>query len=82
MDIQATKLEILQFILNSNKESVINKFKSIVDKEKSEEIVGYTVSGEPLTIEKMNAKLAKSEEDYKAGRITTHENLLKEMKTW
>ena len=82
MDIQATKLEILQFILNSNKESIINKLKSIVDKEKEEEIVGYTIAGEPLTIEKMNAKLAKAEEDVKVGRVISDEDLAIEIESW
>ncbi|MFV0529863.1 MAG: hypothetical protein ACK5MD_00290 [Flavobacteriales bacterium] len=72
----------MQYILNSNKESVLAKFKSIIEKEKEQEIVGYTVQGKPLTVADMNEKLTRSEEDYKAGRVTTHEELLKEMKTW
>ena len=38
MDIQSAKLEIIKFLLNSNKESVISKFKSIIDRENIEKI--------------------------------------------
>ncbi len=77
-----TREQLAQYILNTAKDSVISKIKSIVSKEEQEEIVGYTVHGKPITAAEMNKKLARSEEDYKAGRVTTHEELLKEMKTW
>ncbi len=56
--------------------------KSIIEEGERTEIVGYTVQGKPLTVADMNEKLARSEEDYKAGSVMTHEELLKEMKTW
>ncbi len=82
MNIEATKLEIMQYLLNSNKESVLAKFKSIIEKEKEQEIVAYSVDGSSLTLKQFKKELDESEEDYKAGRVTSHEDLLKEMKTW
>lgn len=82
MNIQATKLEIMQYLLNSNKESVLAKIKSIIEKEKAEEITGYTVQGKPLTVAKMNERLAMAEEDIKAGRVISDEELAREIETW
>ncbi len=81
MNIQSTKLEIMQYLLNSNKESVLAKFKSIIEKEKEQEIIGYT-QGEPLTVAKMNERLATAEEQIETGRVISDEDLAKEIETW
>lgn len=81
MDIQATKLELIQYLLNTDKESLLLKVKELVLKEDSA-VVGYTGKGEPLTVALLKAKLERAEADYKAGRITTDENLAKEIETW
>ena len=77
-----TREQLAQYILTSAKDSVIDKFKSILVKEQIQSIVGYTVDGEALTIEMMNEKLELSEEDYKANRVTTDEELAKEIENW
>ena len=82
MNIQATKLEIVQYLLNSNKEALLSKIKSIIEQEKEEEIIGFTTNGETLTISKLNERLALAEKDIKAGRIITDEDLAKEIGTW
>lgn len=81
MDIQATKLGLIQYILNTKKESFLTKVKELVLQE-NDEIIGYSGNGEPLTIEALNAKLKRAENDYTAGRITTDEDLAKEIETW
>lgn len=81
MDIQATKLELIQYLLNTKKESMLMKIKELILQEK-EEIIGYSGNGEPLTIEILNAKLERAENDYQAGRITTDEDLEREIENW
>lgn len=81
MDIQATKLELIQYLLNTKKESMLLKIRELILQEK-EEIIGYSGNGEPLTIEMLNAKLERAEKDYQAGRITTDEDLEREIENW
>jgi len=81
MDIQSTKLELIQYLLNTKKESMLLKIKELILQEK-EEIIGYSGNGEPLTIEILNAKLERAEKDYQAGRITTDEDLEREIENW
>ena len=81
MDIQATKLELIQYLLDSKKESFLLKMKELVSQDKSETI-GYTANGEILTAEMLDLKLKRAENDYKAGRITTDEDLEKEIENW
>lgn len=81
MDIQSTKLELIQYLLNTKKESMLLKIKELILQEK-EEIIGYSGNGEPLTIEMLNAKLERAEKDYQAGRLTTDEDLEREIENW
>ena len=81
MDIQATKLELIQYLLNTKKESMLFKIRELILQEK-EEIIGYSGNGEPLTIEMLNAKLERAEKDYQAGRLTTDEDLEREIENW
>ncbi len=76
MDIQAIKLELIQYLLNTDKESLLKKMKELVLKEECEE------KRDPFTLNQLNAKLERAEEDYTAGRITTDEDLAKEIETW
>ena len=78
MDIQATKLELIQYLLDSKKESFLLKMKELLSQDKNETI-GYTANGEILTAEMLNSKLKRADDDYKAGRITTDEDLEKEI---
>ena len=80
MDIQAIKLELIQYLLNTDKESLLQKVKELVLKE--ERKVNNSDNRAPFTIEQLNAKLERAEEDYNAGRITTDEDLAKEIETW
>jgi len=81
MDIQATKLELIQYLLNTQKESLLLKVRELVLME-SDEVVGFTAKGEPLTVLSLNAKLERAEEDYRTGRVTTDEDLAKEIENW
>lgn len=81
MDIQTTKLELIQFLLNTRQESLLQKVKELILSE-SNAVIGHTGNGEPLTIGLLNDKLEKAEQDYKAGKTSTDEDLAKEMENW
>ncbi len=79
MDIQATKLDILQSIINVNKESLLLKIKTLID---DELIVGYSTSGEPLTKKEYNKQLEESEKQIENGEYLSHEELKQRIKNW
>lgn len=79
MNIQAAKLDVVQKILSVQKESIIEKINKILEKEM---IVGYTVEGKPLTKAEYNSRLEEAEQDILNGRVTSSEELKKEMKNW
>ena len=79
MDLQAEKINLVQQILLVQKGSLITKIKGILEKEM---IVGYTTDGEPLTKEAYNARLARAEQDVLEGRVTSSEDLRKEVESW
>jgi hypothetical protein len=79
MDIQAAKIDLVKKILSVKTESIIEKLNQILEKEM---IVGYTVEGKPLTKKAYNKMLEKGEQDVLNGRVTSSEELKKEMKNW
>ena len=79
MNIQATKLDVMQKILAVTKESIIEKINKILDKEM---IVGYTVEGKPLTKEAYNKRLQKAEAQIQSGNYVTQEEIEKESENW
>ena len=85
MDIQTTKIELIKQLLNVNKESVLDKIKEILSSEDSsneEEIVAYTANGKPLTPNQYRAEIQKGLDDIKAGRVTSDQDLAKEIESW
>lgn len=79
MDIQATKLDILQSILNLDKESLLIKIKNLIEEEM---IVGYTTAGEPLTKKQYNKQLKEAEEQIIEGNFLSQEELEEQVKNW
>jgi len=79
MNIEAAKLDVVQKILRVKTESIIEKINNILEKEM---IVGYTVEGEPLTKKAYNKRLEKAEQDILNGRVTSSEELKREIKNW
>ena len=77
MNIQATKLDMVQKLLSVKNE--LEKINQILDKEV---IVAYTIDGKPLTKEQYNKNLVAAEKQIKAGNFITHENLEKESAKW
>lgn len=79
MDIQVTKLEVIQKIMSVKKASLLEKINKLIDKEA---IVGYTVEGKPLTKESYNKRLQIAENQIRSGEYLTQEDLEKESETW
>jgi len=79
MNIQSTKIELVQKLLAVKSESVLEKINRILDKEV---IVAYTIDGKPLTKEQYTNNLKAAEKQIKAGNFITHEELEKESAKW
>ena len=76
-----TREELAEYILHIAKDSVINEIKSLVTK-KQEEIIAYTVNGQPLNSNQFKAEIQKGLDDIEAGRVTSDEDLAKEIENW
>lgn len=79
MDIQTTKLDVMQKIMAVSKASLLEKINTLLDKEM---IVGYTTGGDPLTKESYNLRLQTAEKQLLSGEYTTQEDLEKESENW
>lgn len=79
MDIQTTKLNVMQKIMSVSKASLLEKINDILD---DEMIVGYTVEGKPLTKKLYNKHLQESEKQLLSGKYVTQEDLEKESESW
>lgn len=61
-----------------NEEPIVETKNNTVD----ESTVAYNITGKPLTLEEYNQEIDKGIEDFKNGRSISHEQLLKEIKSW
>jgi hypothetical protein len=77
-----TREQLAQYILDTAKDSVINKIKTIVSKEQQEDIVAYTVKGEPLNVAQYKVEIQKGLDDIEAGRFISDDDLAKEIQNW
>jgi len=79
MNIEKTKMEVMEMLLKVRSESLINQMKALLKKEM---IVGYTTAGEPLTEKEYNERLAEAEEQIARGEVTSQEDFEKESEKW
>ena len=79
MDLQTTKINVIQKIMNVSKASLLDKINNILDEEM---IVGYTTDGTPLTKQQYNERLLVTEEQIVSGDYITQEDLEKEIENW
>ena len=80
MDIQSTRLELIKLLAEEKRESVLQKIRQLLSK--SDPVVAYTTSGDPLTLSDYNQKLEEAEQDIAAGRVLDHDELKKKVATW
>ncbi len=76
MNVSETKLELIELLLNTKNDLVLNKVRTILENNE-EEIKGYSVICEPFTEYEYNKKLEKAALDFKNGNFISHNNLKK-----
>ncbi len=77
MNIETRKIEFVQAFLNLQSEELISQFEKLLKKSKQAE-----KELKPFTIEELNERIAKSEEDFENGRFKTQEELEKISSNW
>lgn len=73
MNIHARKLEFIQDFLKLQSEEAILQFEKLLKKTKSVELEKET---SPFTIEELNKRISKSEDDFKNNKFKTTSELL------
>lgn len=79
MDLQTTKLDIVQKLMDVTEESLLGKIETLLDKEM---IVAYTTSGKPLTKKDYNLRLQNAENQISEGNFLSQEELEELSKNW
>lgn len=79
MDLQTTKINVMQKIMNVSKASLLEKISDILDEEM---VVGYTTDGQPLTKNQYNERLLVAEKQIESEDYITQEDLEKEVENW
>jgi len=78
MNIETTKLELMQLLLQTKKESILVRIKEIFEGD----IVAYTADGKPLTKTAYKKELLEAEAEIMRGEYTSQEDLEKESENW
>jgi len=79
MDLQTRKISFVQEFLSIQSEEVISRLEKYLKKEKT---AMEEKTFKPMTIEELNRRIDKSEQDSINGRLTETKDLLKEIKKW
>jgi hypothetical protein len=75
MDLQTRKIEFVQEFLKLQSEEVILQFENLLKKKSIEER-----SLKPMSIQELNSRIDKSENDFKTGKFKTSTQLLTKYK--
>lgn len=81
MDIQAEKLYLIEQLAKVRDVEVIRQLKKILGKE-NESVVGYRVTGEPITRKQLMKKVEDAERRIEAGQFTSQQDLEREAESW
>jgi hypothetical protein len=79
MNLQAHKLNLIETLLGVNDAKLLSRVETFINAEiaaKRERKIA------PMTLEEYHTEIDRSLEDYRAGRMTSHDNLKKEMREW
>ena len=79
MNIEKSKMEVMEMLLKVRSESLVNQMKALLKKEM---IVGYTTAGEPLTLEQYQDRMELAKKQVAEGKVTSHSDLKKKIKKW
>ncbi|MCC5917435.1 MAG: hypothetical protein JJU02_08930 [Cryomorphaceae bacterium] len=79
MNIEARKIEFVQEFFKLQSEKSISKFEKLLKKEKEHNSLDNV---EPMTSVELNARIDKSLQDSKSGKLTEANDLLAEIEKW
>jgi hypothetical protein len=74
LDIQTRKIQFVQKFLSIKREDTITKFEKLLLKETGGH---HNDTIQPMTLEELNARIDRSEEDFREGRFKEGKELLK-----
>ena len=75
MDLQTRKIQFVQAFLKLQSEEIISQLESVLKRQTHTD-----ADFEPMSIAELNARIDKSEEDFKNGRYKSTEELLAKYK--
>lgn len=79
MNIQARKLGLIEEFLHINDESLILKLESVIRQEKK---LMHDRNLKPMTVNDFHEMIDQAKRDSDAGRVISHQELKKKVKTW
>lgn len=79
MDIQEKKLKLIEEFLRISDEQVLDKLEAII---RTESLKKYSEDVKPLSLNELHKMVEEAKLDYQHGRVTTHDDLKKEVLTW
>ena len=79
MNIQARKLGLIEEFLQISDESLIIKLEDVIRKEKK---MTYERNLKPMLIDEFHEMIDEAIHDSDAGRVISHQELSKKIKTW
>ena len=79
MTIQERKLVIIEEFLRITDESFITKLESLIKNEKK---VSHERNLKPMSLSEFNDMIDQAKSDSDAGRVISHQDLQKKVKTW
>ena len=79
MNIQARKLVLIEEFLRISDESIITKLESFIKQEKK---ISHEESLKPMSLNEFHEMIDQAKQDSEAGRVISHQELKKKVKTW
>ncbi len=75
MDIQATKYDIIQTVINLNDLNVLRKIMHLLEQSDKKKIA-------PMSLDEFYERIDAAERAFKDGQLTAHDEMRKEVLTW
>jgi hypothetical protein len=79
MNIQTRKLGLIEEFLRISDENLITKIESLIKLEKK---ASHEMSLKPMSMNEFNDMIDQAKQDSDSGRIISHQELKKKVKTW
>jgi hypothetical protein len=79
MNIQTRKLVLIEEFLRISDESLISKLESVIIQEKNK---SQKKELSPMSLNDFHTMIDQAKQDSDAGRVITHQELIKKIKTW